>query len=108
MACSFVLFARAVGLFLFHACFIANALFHSSSASKCSPPIAIIAEGEGSEAFTKVVGALCEKENDVEKGRGITSEHNLCRHFEDASEVSSIITRHPQAFDAIVVEVRMV
>ena len=113
MACSFIPFARAAAilvLILFYACFTADASQQSSSAYNY-PPIAIISEGEDSDAFAKVVGALCEKKSIEEEGSTNEqggSERNLCRHFVDANKVSSILTRDPQAFDAVVTEVRVV
>ena len=68
-------------------------------------PIAIVLKGEDSgDTFIKVVGALCEKKKSNNEMN--EDEPNLCRHFEDESEVSSLLTRNPDAFAAIVTEVR--
>ena len=63
------------------------------AAAPKTPPIAIISDGDHSDALAKVIRSLCDSESS-------------CRHFEDAREVSSLLMRDSQAFDAIVAEVR--
>ena len=68
--------------------------------------IAIISEPDDrSDAISKVIGALCEKKRGVSDEEG--DDRGFCRHFQDASEVSSILARNPEAFEAVVTEVRM-
>ena len=100
-------------------------------------PVAIISDGGDSDAFCRVVGALCKTENmdgeaggssteasSISSSSGSTSGHsssstsghsssstsrsegNSCRHFLNAYEVSSLLTREPQALAAVVTEVR--
>ena len=98
MTCTW--FSRAATIFLLCCAALAVPLLVQASS------IAIISEQDDrSDAIAKVIGALCEKKG----GDDYNEEGNdrgFCRHFQDASEVSSILARNPGAFDAIITEVR--
>ncbi len=95
---------RAAATIVACACFTA-VLTAAPSLARASP-IAIISKGDdSSDAFTKVIGALCEKKKKSTDEES-EDESNLCRHFEDEREVSSLLTRNAEAFAAIVSEVR--
>ena len=84
-------------------CVCFTAVLAAPSIAQASP-IAIISKRDDSgDAFTKVVGALCEKKATDEEER---DEQSFCRHFEDEREVSSLLMQNAEAFAAIVTEVR--
>ena len=92
-------FTRAAAIL---SCACWTAVLAAPSFSQASP-IAILPKGDDrGDAFIKVVGVLCENRVD-EEGR---DEQNLCRHFEDEREVSSLLMQNAEAFAAIVTEAR--
>lgn len=93
-------FTRAAAIL---SCACWTAVLTAQSFSQASP-IAILQKGDDrGDAFIKVVGALCENRGVDEEGR---DEQNLCRHFEDEREVSSLLMQNAEAFAAIVTDVR--
>ena len=140
-------FQRAAAALVFCLCLVPS---RQASFAGASPTVAIISDGSHSDAFGRVVGALCKAESmggeasgskasgssgsgssgSASSGSGIEasissghssissghsssksrstskSEGNYCRHFDNAYEVSSLLTREPQALAAVVAEVR--
>lgn len=94
------LFTRA-GAILF--CFCITGVLAATAITQASPIAIVSKQHDGSDAFTKVVGALCEKRGKDEEREEAQS---FCRHFEDDHEFSSLLMQNSEAFDAIVTEVR--
>ena len=95
---------KKAGTILSCVCFAA-ALAAPAAIARASPIAIVSKHRDGSDVFTKVVGALCEK-NKGEDDEREEDEQRFCRHFEDEHEVSSLLTQNVEAFDAIVIEVR--
>ena len=94
-------FARA-GAILSCICF--TAILAAPAISQASPIAIISKQHDSSDAFSKVVGALCEKKGKDDERE---DEQSFCRHFEDDREVSSLLMQNAEAFAAIVTEVRV-
>ena len=93
-------FTRA-GAILSCICF--TAILAAPAIAQASPIAIISKQHDGSDAFTEVVGALCEKKGKDDERE---DEQSFCRHFEDDREVSSLLMQNAEAFAAIVTEVR--
>ena len=79
--------------------YLAAVLVAPATIARASPIAILSKQRDGSDVFTKIVGALCEK------NKGKEDDQSFCRHFEDKHEVSSLLTQNVEAFDAIVTEV---
>lgn len=97
-------FSTRSATILFFLCFYFAVVLAVPASTLQHAPIAIISDGDHSDAFAKVIRSLCEvkRSNDEDDDASVQKQ---CRHFQDAREVSSRLMRDPQAFEAVLAEV---